>query len=183
MSGVHYVPLPLQWRSLNIGSGLDRAAEGNLLRRMDRILAEWEGTPYRDGQSVKGVGTFCTAFVCAVLDELYRRTPATPLPQIPTDASMHDRATAWRGLRWFLSHYPAHEALECTIVQPGDILVTGPQSGGPGHAIFVGPRENTLWQCSGGAVHFTGMHIPDTYTLFAVYRFADRASWLSKSVS
>lgn len=185
MSGVRYVPLPLRWRSFVLGdTGVHRAGEGNLLRRLERILAFWEGTPYHLGQSVRGMGTFCTAFLCAVLDELYGRPAATPLPEIPVDASMHDPATARSGLRWFLEHYPNHERVEpgpdgYTVVQPGDVLVTGPQGGGPGHAILVGPRENTLWQCSGLGVHYTGLHIYEHYDLFAVYRMTDREKWLS----
>lgn len=141
----------------------------------------WEGTPYREGQSVRGVGTFCTAFVCAVLDELYQDGRATSLPEIPTDASMHDRSTALAGLRWFLRRYPEHAEVTSGKIQPGDVLVTGPSGGGPGHAILVGPRENTLWQCSGGSVHFTGMALPDCYQLHAVYRMKDRIRWLSNS--
>ena len=184
MIGISYFPIGLRWQSFSIeGTGTYRAREGDLLRRMEHILADWEDTPYRDGQSVKGMGTYCTAFLCAVLDELYRRPVPTPLPEIPTDAAMHDRATAIEGLRWFLRHYPNHEKVECMIVQPGDVLVTGPRGGGPGHGILVGPRENTLWQCSGGSVHFTGMSLPDPYELYAVYRFTDRISWLSNSAS
>lgn len=180
MIGIHYIPLPLKWQSFSIdGTGIYRGQENALLRRMERILSQWEGTPYHEGQSLKGVGTFCTAFICSVLDELYQNRRPTPLPEIPTDAAMHDRATAMRGLRWFLSHYPQHEEITSTIVQPGDILVTGPVGGGPGHGILVGPRENTLWQCSGGSVHFTGMSLPDAYQLHAVYRMKDRTQWLS----
>jgi hypothetical protein len=176
---VNYVPLPLRWQSFCIeGTGMHRAAEGGLLRRMERIFGAWEGTPYRDGQAVKRVGTFCTAFLCAVLDELYRVERPTPLPEIPTDAAMHHPPTARAGLRWFLSHYPRHQEVTDGFVQPGDVLVTGPQGGGPGHGILVGPRENTLWQCSADSVHFTGMSIPECYQLFAAYRMTDRSKWL-----
>lgn len=178
MIGIVYDQLGLKWRSFSINGGTHRAAENALLRRMERILADWEDTPYVDGQSVKRMGTFCTAFVCAVLDELYRRERPIPLPEIPRDASMHDPVTARSGLRWFLEHYPNHAAVTDQIVQPGDILVTGPRGGGPGHAIFVGPHENTLWQCSGKCVHRTGMAIPHSYDLFAVYRMTDRELWL-----
>lgn len=179
MAGIRYVPLPLKWRSFSVNDlGMHRAQENEMLRRMGRILNDWEGTPYADGQSVKGVGTFCTAFVCAVLDELYRKERPTPMPEIPSDAAMHDRATAIAGLHWFLRHYPENERQDGDLVQPGDILITGPVGGGPGHAMFVGPRENTLWQCSGESVHYTGMHLPDVYRLFAVYRMKDRHTWL-----
>lgn len=180
-AGIQYQPIGLTWTSFNVSSlGMFRPQESRLARRMGRIMAEWEGTPYLDGQCVKGVGTFCTAFVCSVLDELYGKDRPTPLPEIPTDAAMHDPAKAREGLRWFLSHYPNHEKRVDPHVQPGDVLVTGPRGGGPGHAILVGPCENTLWQCSGGSVHFTGMSLPDQYQLFAVYRMTDRMKWFRK---
>lgn len=178
---IRYVSLPVTWTSLSLSEWGSRAEEGAILRRMERILWQWEGTPYVPGQCLRGVGAFCTAFLCAVLDELYGRTPATPLPEIPDDASMHSPETARAGLRWFLRHYPNHVQIFDGIVQPGDVLVTGPKGGGPGHAILVGPRENTMWQCSGRSVHFTGLSIPDTYTLHAIYRMTDRLAWSSES--
>ncbi len=178
MIGIHYIPIGLSWKSFTINGGTHRADENAFLRRYERILAEWEGTPYRDGQCLKRVGIFCTAFVCVVLDELYRVKRPVPIPEIPTDAAMHCPETARAGLRWFLRQYPNHAEVTDRIVQPGDVLVTGPSGGGPGHGILVGPRENTLWQCSGGSVHFTGMALPDPYELFAVYRMTDRINWL-----
>ncbi|CAK9074220.1 Uncharacterized protein (Fragment), partial [Durusdinium trenchii] len=90
MTGIHYYDALLTWTSFRInGSGMYRAAERALERRMERLLGEWEGTPYVLGQSAKGVGTFCTAFVCEILNELYRR-PGVELPEIPSDAAMHD---------------------------------------------------------------------------------------------
>lgn len=182
---VRYVPMPLRWRTFVLDeTGIHRAAEAALLRRLGRILEAWEGTPYRIGQCLRGTGAYCTAFLCAVLDDLYRRPEATPLPEIPIDASMHAPETARSGLRWFLEHYPNHERVQpgpdgYTVVQPGDVLVTGPQGGGPGHAILVGPRENTLWQCSGLGVHYTGLALYEHYDLYAVYRMTDRHQWLS----
>lgn len=176
---IQYNPIPLTWRSFSINGGTHRAAENALLRRMARIFAEWEGTPYRTGQHVKQVGTFCTAFVAAVLDELYRLDRPVPLPEIPPDASFHHSGTARAGLRWFLRQYPNHEPIPIGgEVQPGDVLVTGPGGGGPGHGILVGPAENTIWQCSGGSVHFTGFALPEPYILYAAYRLTDRMLWL-----
>lgn len=166
---MRYVPLGLTWRD-----------PGHLpLARIERELLRWDGTPYRLGQCLPGVGTYCTAFVVSVLDALYRLQRPTPLPEgIPDDAAMHDPPRARQGLRWFLRQYPAHRQVEDGSAEPGDVLVTGPHGGGPGHGILVGPHPNTLWQCSGNGVHFTGMSIPDTYQLFAVYRMTDRQKWL-----
>lgn len=175
---ISYQPIGLRWRSLVLGDlGMFRPQEAQILRRLGRIFQQWDSTPYVLGQCKPRVGTYCTAFVCAVLDELYRQPLAT-LPDIPHDAGMHDRETAMAGLRWFLRRYPNHGEVTDGWVQPGDVLVTGPRGGGPGHAILVGTRENTLWQCSGkSGVHFTGMALPDPYVLFAVYRMTDRLSW------
>lgn len=176
---MRYNPLSLRWRSLILcDTGLYRASEAAVLRRMSRELDRWEGTPYRDGENKPKVGTYCTAFVCSVLDALYRREGAK-MPEIPSDASMHCRATALGGLRWFLERYPNHQRIEGREVQPGDILVTAPVGGGPGHAILVGPRENTIWQCSGKTgVHFTGMALPASYVLHSVWRLTDRMAWI-----
>lgn len=146
-------------------------------RRLERILHEWRGTPYMAGQAVKGVGVFCSAFTCRVLDELYHQDP-TPLPEIPDDASFHDPETSARGLRWFLKAFPNHLRVENGIVQPADVVVTGPRSGGPGHAILVGPQENTLWEANVGKVAQIGLVIPQAYELHAIYRMSDRRRWL-----
>lgn len=168
MSTIRYVPLPLRFVV---------PPPSMWVHRLDRILASWEDTPYRPGQHVRGVGTYCTAFVCAVLDELYRQ-PSAALPEdIPIDASMHDPELARSGLRWFLTRYPNHVRVQDGTVEPGDVLVTGPVSGGPGHAIIAGPRKGTLWQCSGRSVHRAGYSLPETYRLHAVYRMTDRHKW------
>ncbi len=175
---IRYTSIGLSWRTLVLGDfGMFRPQEANIMRRLARILEEWCDTPYVMGEAKPRVGVYCTAFVTAVLDELYRR-PQAPLPSIPHDAGMHDKETAMAGMRWFLGHWANHAKVTDGWVQPGDLVVTGPRDGGPGHAILVGPRENTLWQCSGrSGVHFTGMSIPDNYTLHAVYRMTDRLSW------
>lgn len=174
---MNYLPLDLKWRSLDIdGTGMHRWAENLILRRMAKILGGWENTPYQLGQNSQGVGTYCTAFVCSVLDALYGRQ-TTPMPEIPADAAMHCPETARAGLRWFMRRYPCRR-VEDGFVQPGDVLITGPSGGGPGHAILVGPRENTLWQCSGRVgVHFTGMSLPFPYVLHGVYRLDNRETW------
>lgn len=173
-----YENVGLRWQAFTInGTGIFRAAERAVERRMGRILDSWEGTPYDAGQAQKGVGAFCTAFVVGVLDELYRCAP-TPLPLIPQDAAMHDPDRARAGLRWFLERYPRHERIPNGIMQPGDVLVTGPVGGGPGHALIVGPRENTIWQCSGQGVHYTGLALPTSYRLHSIYRMTNRTEWL-----
>lgn len=181
---IQYVPLPLQWTVLQLtGPGendfsnrLVRSA--NIERRLARILGEWESTPYDTKFSEKGVGSSCTGFICRVLDELYRKDP-TELPHIPNDISFHDKAGAMAGLKWFMRAFPMAEKITDTRVQPGDVVITQPTGGGPGHALIIGPRENTMWQTTDDivGVHYTGLAVPSTYQLSAVFRFKDRGTW------
>lgn len=164
----------LEWRPLRLGD--DHVTAMAIEKRMDAILARWRGTPYAAGQAMAGCGVFCTAFVCRVLDELYGKEP-TPLPDIPLDVSFHNPDTARSGLRWFLRSYPNHARIVNGEVEPGDVLVTGPVSGGPGHAILVGPSPSSLWEARSGGVGRTGLMIPAEYRLHAVYRLTDRELW------
>ena len=145
--------------------------------RLASILEAWEGTPYSKTEHRPGVGVSCAGFLCAVLDGLYGNLEPTLPPDTPPDAQHHDRATAMRGMRWFLERYPAHVKVSDGVVEPGDILVTGPVCGGPGHGMLVGP-DGCLWHVS-GTVARTGRSLPHTYQLFAVYRMTDRERWSS----
>lgn len=182
--------LPLEWTPINLNN---KIVESKVADRLADVLHSWEDTPYNSKQHAKGVGTFCTAFVCGVLDELYRKPVATPLADVPHDASMHNPEMARSGLRWFMRHYPTAERFwSVTVdgdedggmdghklpVQPGDVLITGPVGGGPGHAIMIGPRKNVMWQASLSCVHYTGFAIPMGMMLYAVYRFTDREGWV-----
>jgi cell wall-associated NlpC family hydrolase len=144
--------------------------------RLEQVLRSWEGTPYVGGQCRKGVGVYCTAFVAAVLDELYRR-PATPLPNLPIDIAFHRREGAMAGLRHFLRAYPNWSKVEDDTLEPGDVLVTGPIGGGPGHAMIAGGRRHTIWHASGSKVTWSGMAISGQYRLHAVYRLLDKDTW------
>lgn len=176
--------LPLIWAPLDMRNA---ASEKRVCERLASVLASWEDTPYSSTQAVRGVGVYCTAFVCGVLDDLYRVERPTPLNTIPHDVSMHCGASSRAGLRWFLRHYPTADRIysattaedgEQVEVQPGDILITGPVGGGPGHAILIGPRRNVMWQASGAHVHYTGFCVPTGYMLYAVYRFSDKERWI-----
>jgi len=167
---VRYVPMRLRWQPL----------EPRLARVGDRlagVLESWEHTPYNTKFADKGVGVYCSAFVSRVLDELYLQPPIELL-RIPNDVSFHDRAGANAGLRWFLREYPAATRLQSDFIEPGDVLIVGPTGGGPGHAMIVGPRPNTLWHATGTAgVHYTGLSLADCYEFHAAFRFADREVW------
>lgn len=80
-------------------------------------------------------------------------------------------------MRQIMERYPRHEEVTDGWVEPGDVLVTGPRNGGPGHMMIVGPRANTVWQASSDHVHYTGLALPYTSKLFRVYRMCDRELW------
>lgn len=164
---IRYAPLPVTWRS---------PANPFWLPRLKSVLVSWQGTPYCVGQQQKQIGVDCIRFGCAVLDELYRR-PLTDLPIRAPDASMHDPEGAFSVMRQIVRRYPNHVTIEDGSVEPGDVLVVGPRNGGPGHMVIVGPQPNTLWQSSGGKVHFTGLSLPGSATLFRTYRMVDREKW------
>ena len=175
-----YSALDLDWYPLRLpldGFASPLAKGRKIERRLERILGEWSGTPYHTSFVQKQHGVYCTAFVCRVLDDLYRR-PKTELISIPDDISFHNREGAIAGLQWFMRQFPACEKITNNQVEPGDVLITGPEGGGPGHAIIIGPRRNTMWQASGTAgVHFTGLALPNIYKFYGAYRFTDRDTW------
>lgn len=150
-----------------------------LQARMERILAEWQFTPYGSGQSLKGVAADCIGFGCGALDELdgRRRTVGA---ELPPDASLHDRKKSMKAVAKLRRLFHPAFRVRGRKVQPFDLLVAGPAFGGPGHLMLVGPRRNTLWHCSGGCgTDRAGWALERGYeTLFAVYRLADREHWL-----
>lgn len=168
---VTLVPLPVTWR-------MPPRSLNPWVNRLERVLASWEDTPYVPGQQRKGRdgGVDCIRFGCGVLDELYRR-PLTSLPIRAPDASMHDKEGAFSVMRQIIARYPDHISVEDGSVEPGDILVVGPRSGGPGHMMIVGVQRGTVWQASADRVHFTGLSLPASATLFRVFRMVDREAW------
>lgn len=143
--------------------------------RLGVVLRAWEGTPYMAGQQAKKVGVDCVRFVCSVLDEMYR-LPRTATPRLPPDKAMHDRKGAIGVMRLIKRLYPHHIRVPIgQPVQPMDIIVVGHLTGGPGHAILVGNRPNTLWQAGTRGVHYTGLGLAGQWQhIFRIYRFTDR---------
>lgn len=192
---IRYRDVGLRWGPVKFGAHADGngfvedVARGRKFeRRLEAILTGWEHTPYSPSIIKQGPdgGVFCTAFVARVLDELFRQDPM-PLPDIPHDTAMHNAAKARAALRWFLRNYPGsipiksretEEGLEVWDVQPGDIVISGPIGGGPGHAMIVGPRQNIMWQADGQRVHYTGLYLPEPYELHDVRRFYQREEWV-----
>lgn len=175
---MRYVSYGYRWETLPASEFVFKGDRDAALDRMRRILSEWEDTPYLAGRQVKKAGVDCVRFVCAVLDELYgiNRDVKTVL-NLPQDVSLHDRAGAFSAMRAIKELY-GHDDVEGLVVQPGDVFVVGETTGGPGHAIFVGPDENTLWQAGSRKVHKTGLaFVQDAQRVFRVYRPRERRKW------
>lgn len=152
-----------------------RICSPGLRDRLAVILASWEGTPYAPGMQQKGMGTDCVRFVCGVLDELVGVWPYRPLETLPHDAAVNNRKGAINAMRTIRKLYD-FERVRDGIVEPGDVIVTGPPRGGPGHAMIVGHQRNTVWHAAAGKVHWTGLgFVMGCMTVFAVYRLKDRA--------
>jgi len=144
--------------------------------RLRFSLLCWEGTPYREGDQVQGVGVDCVRFVCAVLDEMYGFRRELPR-NLPADRALHDPEGAKAAMRQLLRLYPSTEIAPDQAVEPGDILVMAPSGGGPGHAMIAGPDPNELWHVEPSAgVCYTGHGLMDM-TLHAIYRPHGKESW------
>lgn len=168
---VRIVPLPHVWEPLPA----PLEAVGPRLRA---ILDSWARTPYMEGCQGKGQGVDCVRFVAAVLDELYgfRRVPTDRLPQ---DIALHRPRTARAAMRKILRVYEPNEEVRGVTLQPGDVVVVGEPSGGPGHAMIVGARKNTLWHATPAGVHRTGWGQYDgVAVVHHAFRLSDRHRWV-----
>ena len=159
---------------LNI-DGLSEFENVQVEDRLHKTLSSWAGTPYMPGGQAKGVGVDCVRFVSGALDDLFGDT--TPIENLPQDMSFHDPAGAKAGLRRFLSSY-LHMEVKGNRIQPGDIVVAGPVTGGPGHALICGLRS--LWHCDEHSVAPAGLNLVSggAYFVKKVYRILDRERWL-----
>lgn len=172
-----YSTMPIQWVPLIIGSpesSEDLAHSRAMERRLARILASWEGTPYMAGQGLRGVAADCVRSMVSIICEWVKQ-PVPELETLPNDAAMHTRRGAIRSMYTIRRKLPPHKRVrvqDAKTVRPGDILVTGARSGGPGHAIIVGPQRNTLWHATSTGFNKCGWALPLEYTrLMAVIHF------------
>lgn len=148
----------------------------SVLAKMFRILREWEGTPYMDGQQAKGRGVDCVHFVSAVLDEL--EGIKTHLDKLPSDACFHSKEMCVSAFRKFMTVYGAVD-IGNNHVEPGDVVICGPRTGGPGHAIIIGP-SNMMWHCDGSRVVRRGCEFNKIggYVFKTVLRSERRIKWV-----
>jgi cell wall-associated NlpC family hydrolase len=146
--------------------------------RLQSILKCWEGTPHMDGQQCKGRGVDCVRFVAAVIDEM--AGTHTPLEHLPRDASFHNRERCIGAFKRFFTLFDGCKVPDEEPKQPGDVLVTGPANGGPGHAIILG-SDGQLWQ----SLDEVGGYAPEMlsnqqYKYKATMRVSDRTKWRVK---
>lgn len=133
-------------------------------------LAAWEGAQWMPGQQCRGVAADCVHFVAAIVDRMFDRPTYTTLPRVAQDASLHDGRLTMTTVREMLRRVGPAMRIRGAAVQPGDVLVAGPEEGGPGHALIVGPDPCTIWHCARGrGVVRTGVVIPG-FRLMRIYR-------------
>lgn len=158
---------------LLVDEDLQGEVSARALERLRVELLAWEDTPYRRGQQCKGAGVDCVRFVAAVLDEL--AGTRTAIEALPDDQSFHDRDGAVRAMLRF-SHLFGMRPVSVLEAQPGDVLITAPPGGGPGHALIVGAHP-TLWEAGYPRVRRCGWALPPSYLLCGAYRVQQRAAW------
>lgn len=154
----------LVWRPLN-----DPASQA----RLAAVLASWEGTPYMPGQSCKGVGVDCVRFVVAVLDELSGKQ--TDVRTIAPDAATHAPDVAMAALARLIARFDCEEVTN-NVLEPGDVIATGPENRGPGHAVLVGCERRICWDATAPRVRriSLGLSALMGHQVFAVYRLKNR---------
>lgn len=150
--------------------------------RLAEALESWRDTPYAPGGQQKGPqgGVDCVRFVCGVLDELYgfRRSA---VPELPNDVAMHSHKTAISAMRFLRRLYaPNSEVLDGRL-EPGDIVVAAMLGAGPGHALIVGARPNTIWHATGRRVQVAGVGMFQAgysdWRYVTAYRPMDKHLW------
>lgn len=145
--------------------------------RVESVVTAWHGTPYVKGQQGVGGGVDCVRFTAAVFDELERHERRV-LPNLPQDASMHDRVGAVATMRLFIRLFDL-EDVRGRVVEPGDAIVVGPQRGGPGHAIIVGWPSHPLWHAVPPSVDWCGFDALGGHEVFGIFRSRRRCEWSS----
>lgn len=121
------------------------------MSRLEAVLQSWAGTPYMHGQQCKGAGVDCVRFVFAVLDELLGVT--TPVVTLPPDVCVHAPEKAEEHVERLRACYDCAE-VPLDAIEPGDVVVSGPVKGGPGHVFIMG-EGRVLWHATHPRVHKT----------------------------
>lgn len=146
--------------------------------RIDKICADWEGTPYRDGHMIPHVGVDCIRLCAAFGSEIERRELMVRPDRLPRDAAFHQRDTALAAIRALMSNFPLWRPVsEPQYLEPGDLIVVGPP-GVPAHGMIVTARPNCLLHASKRAVEYAGLAMdPAHMTIQHIYRSTEREGW------
>ena len=116
--------------------------------RLEPALEGWRGTPWAEGQRVRGVAAMCFGFVCGVLDELFGLR--LPDELVPRDGQMRTRRGALAAMLRVRRFYRPNRIVLGPAVWPGDVVVMGPD-GRAAHAAIVGPNPDELWETARGS--------------------------------
>lgn len=179
--GIHYSVENLIWKPIK-HPALNVGLVQKITDRLEAVLQSWKGTPYGLGQQCKGMAVDCVRLVCGVLDEMYQQ-PYQHVEVLRDDIAFHSREQALAGFHTIMQLYPDHSALRGNEVEPGDILICGSKSGGPGHAMIAGTRQSVLWHTDSHKVVQTGLAFPQAgmYHLHRVLRSNDKDRWIECS--
>jgi len=150
----------------------------HLSQKLQDILDNWKGTPYLQQSMKPKYGVDCVRFACGALDDVYG-IKRSPTRMYPADQSLHDREGAVAAMKWIMRRYePNHRVdFKNDPVEPFDLVVSGPEHGGPGHALIVGVTKPQLWHIAGPNkfVYPTSMNFTGSgQKVFAVFRCSDR---------
>lgn len=169
---IRYYPITYRWCILSLRS---EKKVNRIIEKLNTCFERWRDTPYMSGNQCPGSGVDCVRWVTAVLDYMYGREP-TDIKTLPTDGSFHDKKGAVRAMIHIKRLYP-HCKMIRDDVQPGDLVIVGSPGGGPGHAMLVGTKPNTLWHCTpnDGVVETGWSLVVGNQQIFRVYRAKDRA--------
>lgn len=145
---------------------------------MGEALARWELTPYMRGQRCRGVAVDCVRFVTGLLDDLYGFERAEA-PRLPPDIAFHNRRGALAGMREVLRLYRPYDRVRDGTIEPGDVIVSGPVGGGPGHGMIVGVERATIYHAVENlGVIKTGLGlVANSQGFFAIFRVGDKERW------
>ncbi len=151
-----------------------------LYKKLQELFDSWRFTPYLEGSCAIQEGVDCVRWICyGIVDQLfgYKRIINAKLP---SDACFHSPKHCFAAMKILKESYDPLIRVPYSELQPGDLLVSGPLHGGPGHLMMVGPRPNTIWHTSIiCGVTMTGMLPPFGYRFFRAWRFAERSKWLT----
>ena len=164
-----------EWVRVRVGAY--RNAPSFIEWRIQRELDSWLGTPYGLGQRTKGVAVDCVNFCTAFLDQMIGHQTPTEIQQLRGDRCLTAHGGTAVAMKALLSCYRPNTEIRTGRVEPGDIAVTGPKGGGPGHVLIAGVRPNTWFHATPNGVQMAGSSYSSDMLPFRIFRYSDKKSW------